>query len=288
MDCSDDIQDAQPLPFDGAAAAARYRLNAQQKLFADGLLAGLTQHEAARQAGYAPNSSPDALRAAASTVANRKRVKKYLADARAAGADTRQDDLTAAQRHALLVEAARSDHGPTRLRALDKLEAKAKQREERDTSLRGTLNLLDKLAEIGELGTCLALAYAAKYGAPWRPKRAPEYAPDQPPLTRDQLATAVYWDNSDRRPPDYKGGPRPPLSEGEIERRRQFHLVNERPVDADLVDFAGHPSEYLTPADQRRTEFHHRLQTNPLAGQTSSASPVVQPEHRPPGGPFNE
>ncbi|MDH4983259.1 hypothetical protein [Hyphomicrobium sp. D-2] len=73
--------------------AEKFGLNERQKRLADALLAGATQVEAARAAGYSQGATEAAARSSASNRCNSPKVRRYMQAAQATPLPEIPDDL---------------------------------------------------------------------------------------------------------------------------------------------------------------------------------------------------
>jgi hypothetical protein len=135
---------------------------AMQTRFAEGLLAGLSQTEAAHRAGYSGARDSSQLRSSASATAQSKPVLALLALAESRGLAIPNSPGDRDELIRILWSHARSKDKSNSIRASVELDRIA--REEMTNNLPGAP--LDTLREIAEVSPTFAAAVAAQYGLP--------------------------------------------------------------------------------------------------------------------------
>ena len=155
-------------PFNPAEAAAILELTDKQKIFADAILKGTTQVQAARLAGYSGNDAN--LRAQGSKVIRSPAVQAYLAWGRNGRAGVPDDPATLPEIERTLSKHLRGADKAASLRAselLTKLHAVRAEQQPPPCPIQ----ILDRLVDMGELGACIATLIARHTNIRgWQPK----------------------------------------------------------------------------------------------------------------------
>ena len=176
-------------PFDPEYAAAVLQLTLKQKKFADAILAGCNQTQAAELAGYS-GSRKGSLRSTASDTANSDKVVSYLAWARAGRSGLPTDPATLRQIQLKLTETMNGSDKNASNRAAEILlrDANARAEAARDRPFDPIAGLND-LARISEFGLLAAIALARANNVSWEPPVPP--APDAEARQVEQLRAAM-------------------------------------------------------------------------------------------------
>lgn len=185
-------------PFDANEAAILLGLSDKQRRFADAILAGANQTQAARAAGYGGEGS--ALRSTASEVAQSPRVQSYLSWARNNRSGVPNDPATLQEVEMRLSELLRGKDASAAIRAAEVLNrlhtARAEASRDRTPD---PIESLNKLAGLSEFGLLVAMTLARAHQIAWKPPEPP--APDAEARQIEKLRAGMS--PSDRQRADH-------------------------------------------------------------------------------------